>query len=123
VDVRALRDEPFVLPARHGMPGLHQRVLETCAQAGFAPRAVQKDVWLMQTILGLVAAGIGVALVLESVEDLQRTGVAYRRTREPSAPVELALAWRRNDRTPVVERFVECAVSPPPERPARAGTG
>jgi hypothetical protein len=38
-----------------------------CRQAGFNPRAVQKDVWLMQTIVGLVASGIGVALPLSPV--------------------------------------------------------
>jgi DNA-binding transcriptional LysR family regulator len=109
VDVRALRDEPFILPARHGMPGLHARVLAFCERAGFVPRAVQKDVWLMQTVIGLVAARVGVAVVPESVEDLRRTGVVYRAARGAALRVELAVAWRRDDRSPLLARFLACA--------------
>ncbi len=79
----SLRAEPFVLPARHHMPGLHARVMESCRRAGFEPRAVQDDVWLLQTVLGLVAAGLGVALVPASVEKLGRAGVAFRPLRDP----------------------------------------
>lgn len=64
VSVAALRDEPFILPARHRrMPGLYGQITDLCRQAGFTPKAVQRDVWLMQTIVGLVAGGIGIALV------------------------------------------------------------
>jgi DNA-binding transcriptional LysR family regulator len=108
VDVRKLADEPFVLPARHGMPGLHAQVLEICREAGFEPRPVQEDVWLVQTIIGLVAAGVGVALVPASAQALMRRGVVYRSLRGRS-PHEVALAavWRRDDRSPVLEGFLD----------------
>ena len=67
IDLRTLEREPFILPRRYEMPGLYGQVTEICRQAGFTPRAVQKDVWLMQTIVGLVASGIGVALPLSPV--------------------------------------------------------
>jgi DNA-binding transcriptional LysR family regulator len=44
IDLRALEREPFVLPMRYEMPGLYGQVTEVCRQAGFTPRAVQKDV-------------------------------------------------------------------------------
>lgn len=102
----ALRDEPFVLPARHSMPGLNAHVLDACRRAGFEPAAVQKDVWLLQTVLALVAAGFGVALVPESVRNLRRAGVAFRPLRDPGPPVELAAFWRREHRSPVLRNFV-----------------
>jgi DNA-binding transcriptional LysR family regulator len=104
--VRELRDEPFVLPARHHVPGLNAGVLETCRRAGFEPHAVQKDVWLMQTVLGLVAAGLGVALVPASVEKLGRSGVVFRSLRDPGPPVEMGAFWRADDRSATLRNFV-----------------
>lgn len=104
--VADLRDEPFVLPARHHMPGLNAGVLETCRRAGFEPQAVQKDVWLMQTVLGLVAAGIGVALVPASVEKLGRSGVAFRPLLDPGPAVEMGAFWRADDRSATLRNFV-----------------
>ncbi|HEY4278455.1 MAG TPA: LysR substrate-binding domain-containing protein [Conexibacter sp.] len=106
LSVADLRDEPFILPARHRMPGLNARVLETCRAAGFEPRAVQKDVWLMQTVLGLVAAGLGVALVPESVSELHRTGVVFRPLADAGAPIELAAFWRTTDSSATLRNFV-----------------
>ncbi len=102
----SLRAEPFVLPARHHMPGLHARVLESCRRAGFEPRAVQDDVWLLQTVLGLVAAGLGVALVPASVEKLGRAGVAFRPLRDPGPPVELGALWRADDTSAALRNLV-----------------
>jgi DNA-binding transcriptional LysR family regulator len=104
--VAELRDEPFILPARHRMPGLNARVLEACRAAGFEPQPVQKDVWLTQTMLGLVAAGLGVALVPESVSELHRTGVVFRPLADPGPPVELAAFWRKDDASPTLRNFV-----------------
>jgi DNA-binding transcriptional LysR family regulator len=113
-----LRAEPFVLPARHHMPGLHARVLEACAAAGFEPDAVQKDVWLMQTILGLVAAGLGVALVPASVRHLNRTGVAFRRLRDAGAPIELGALWRAEETSATVRNFLAALPAGRTARPA-----
>lgn len=121
VDVAALRDEPFVLPARHGMPGLHAQVLAICREAGFAPAAVQESVWLVQTIVGLVAGGVGVALVPASAQALRRRGVAYRPLRGGTRhEVALAAAWRREERAPVVRAFVARLGAPPDDAAAAA---
>ena len=109
VDVRELRDEPFVTPAEHGMPGLHAKVSAICGDAGFVARAVQDDVWLVQTIVALVAAGVGVALVPSSSQADARAGVVYRplRPAHPAHQVELAAIWRRDDSSPVLAAFVD----------------
>lgn len=106
VPVAALAEEPFVLPARHGMPGLHAKVLDLCREAGFTPRAVQEDVWLVQTIVGLVAARVGVALVPANAQAMGGGLVVYRPLAPPdAASVELAAIWRRDDRSPVLRAF------------------
>ncbi len=106
VDLRDLAGEPFVLPARYGMPGLYGQVMEACRESGFVPEAVQKEVWLMQTIVGLVAGGIGVALVPASLQNLRRIGVVYKGIRDSPPTVEMAIVWRCGDASAVLRAFL-----------------
>ena len=107
VELQAVAKEPFVLPARYQlMPGLYGQVTEACRQAGFVPNAVQKDVWLMQTIVGLVAGSIGVALVPASLQNLSRKGVVYKSVHGLSPTVELGVIWRNNNRGAVLNSFL-----------------
>lgn len=110
VDLASIADEPFILPARYQrMPGLYGQVTEACRRAGFVPRAVQKDVWLMQTIVGLVAGGTGVALVPASLRNLRRKGVVYRPVGGLTPTVELGVIWRKDDRGAVLNSFLNVA--------------
>lgn len=106
IDLGALAGEPFVLPMQYQMPGIHAQVMAMCRQAGFTPLAVQKDVWLMQTIIGLVAGGLGVALVPNSLRSFRRQGVVYKRVRNQEATVEMAAVWRRGDSSTVLRSFL-----------------
>jgi DNA-binding transcriptional LysR family regulator len=51
----------------------------------------------MQTIVSLVSAGMGIALVPQSVSNLMRPGVEYRALTAPTPLVETGLAWRRDN--------------------------
>lgn len=107
VDLGSVADDPFILPARYRRtPGLYGQVTGACQRAGFTPNAVQKDVWLMQTIVGLVAGGIGVALVPASVQNLRRKGVVYKTVRGLSPSVELGVVWRSDDKGAVLRSFL-----------------
>jgi DNA-binding transcriptional LysR family regulator len=107
VEMRALADEPFILPTQYSTPSLYGKVMDICRQAGFAPRAVQKDVGLMQTIIGLVAGEIGVALVPASLRNLNRKGVVYREVRDFTPTVEMSVMWRRDNTRPVLTSFLQ----------------
>jgi DNA-binding transcriptional LysR family regulator len=62
----------------------------------------------MTTIVGLVAAGLGVSLVPRSVQRLALGGVTYRPV--PGAPVsELVAIARADDEAPLVRSFIEQA--------------
>ncbi len=123
VELDAVAKEPFILPARYQrMPGLYGQVTETCRQAGFVPNAVQKDVWLMQTIVGLVAGNIGVALVPASVRNLRRKGVVYKAVHGLSPTVELGVVWRREDPGAVLSSFLKVARESYRKEPGPAST-
>lgn len=116
VDLADVADEPFILPARHGsMPGLYAIVTEACARVGFTPRVVQRDVWLMQTIVGLVAGGIGVSVVPESVRELARAGTAFVPLTGLSETAQTAMAWRAGADSPVVRSFLDLVDGAPSE--------
>lgn len=104
IAVQRLAGEPFVMFQRR--PGLvmHHLVLRFCLQHGFAPRVVQ-EVAQSHAVVGLVSAGIGVALVPESIQGTRLRGVVYRPLAEPSPPVLTALVWRRGDGSPVLAAF------------------
>ena len=63
----------------------------------------------MQTIISLVSAGLGVALVPASLMDLRRSGVVYCQLRERSPQITVALAWRRDNRSVCLANFVATA--------------
>ncbi|MET0184839.1 MAG: LysR substrate-binding domain-containing protein [Achromobacter sp.] len=62
VALHALRGQDFVLYAHDKVPGLFSVTHELCRRAGFSPRVSQEAIQV-QTVVSLVASGMGVALV------------------------------------------------------------
>ena len=102
-------DQAFISFPRQAAPRLHDAITGACSGAGFSQRVVQEAIQ-MQTIISLVSAGMGVALVPESLTSLQRPGVVYRKLRgRRKAALEIGLAWRRDNASAVLKRFVALA--------------
>ena len=110
VPLAALAGEPFILFPRKAGIGLYDLIVGFCRDAGFTPRIEQEAVQ-MPTIVSLVAAGIGVALVPASLRHMRRTGVVYRALAEASPPMEIGLAWREGEEDPAVAAFIDHARS------------
>ena len=100
-----LAGERFVLFPRHPKPSYADSVIAHCEAAGFTPDVVQETAE-MHTAVGLVAAGLGVSLVPESVTAETRPGLVFR-SLEPPAPItELAVVYRESETPPVLESFL-----------------
>ncbi len=107
IALQALADDLFILPPRYTwVPGLRSHIMDACRRAGFVPKVAQ-EAWLMQTIIGLVAANMGIALVPASVQNLHRTGVVYKLLQDSSIEVNMGVIWRRDEALPTVERFLQ----------------
>ncbi len=100
-----LRRERFVQLSAAAAPGQHEAIHRALAAEGAAPLVVQ-EAEEMQTVVGLVASGLGVSLVPASVRALDRHDVVYRDIVGPAPRVELAFAYRKRDTSPVVASFV-----------------
>lgn len=108
VSLCALASELFILfPAKMG-PIFYEQIMNMCQQAGFRPKVAQEAVQ-MQTIIGLVAAGLGIAFVPASLQNFHRSGVIYRPLQEQTPKTGLYLAWRQHDASPVLSAFLSLA--------------
>jgi len=107
VTLRALAGETFIVYRRRSGPGLYDAILAACNAAGFSPRIGQEAPRIVAT-LNLVAAGLGISLVPESLQRMHMDGVVFRRltgAAQPKAP--LYLASRRGEASASVRRFLE----------------
>ena len=103
-----LKDAPFILFARPFAPGLYDDIVSCCKSAGFSPRVAQEAIQ-MQTIVSLVSAELGVALIPASLTNLKRTGVVYKFLKAGSPLTDIHLVWRRGDDLPALRVFVDVA--------------
>ncbi|MDR3398310.1 MAG: LysR substrate-binding domain-containing protein [Pandoraea sp.] len=108
VSLADFADEPLVIFPRRVAPAFYDIIMGCYAALGLTPRVGQEAIQ-MQTIVSLVSAGMGVALVPQSLCHLRRTGVTYRALRETSTLIETGLLWRTAEVTPVLEGFLETA--------------
>lgn len=99
-----LKDDAFIMYPRRAGTGIYWQVLELCTSAGFRPRVV-REVLESSTIIGLVAAGVGIAIVPADMNCIQFAGVAFRRLRDPGAYTTLHLARRVGARNAHLRTF------------------
>ncbi|MDY7573791.1 LysR substrate-binding domain-containing protein [Actimicrobium sp. CCI2.3] len=106
VSLKAVADLPLIIFPRRIAPAFHDAILATFRDAGLTPHIGQEAIQ-MQTIVGLVSAGMGIALVPQSVSNLKRPGVEYKTLRGKTPLVETGLAWRRDNHSPVLHAFLD----------------
>ncbi|MGB3481789.1 MAG: LysR family transcriptional regulator [Mycobacterium sp.] len=106
VDPADLRDEDFISHAGHGRSRMGALLTTLCEEAGFTPR-VQHDVEETSTLVTLVAAGLGVAVVPEPTSELDIAGVCYRPLSPAAASIELLVAYRSSEVSPLIANVLE----------------
>lgn len=105
-DLRKLAGIPLIIFPRHISPALYDAILSVFRAAGITAEVGQEAIQ-MQTIVSLVSAGMGLALVPQSVSNLRRPGVEYLPLVQSTPLVETGLAWRRDNASPVLRGFLE----------------
>jgi len=107
LSLAAVAGETFVIYRRPSGPGLHDVIVSACNVAGFSPRIGQEAPRIGST-LNLVAAGLGISLVPESLQLMRMDGVVFRGlagTVQPKA--SLYFAARRSEASAAVREFGE----------------
>ena len=132
-DAIALSDaarQPFIMYPQDKVPGLSTLALMRCQLSGFTPRVAQ-EAMQVQTIMSLVASGLGVGLVAGVARLVMPRGVKCLALTDnpPGFHVGIALARLQGNTSRLVERFTEHAlrfstapdVTPPPAAQPSAG--
>jgi DNA-binding transcriptional LysR family regulator len=99
IPIELLAKEPFVLRASGAHSGYYEQIYQCCTQAGFFPQIYQ-EAKEAATILGLVAAGLGVTILPASLSAIAVSGVTWHELQsqsEATSQVLLAFNGREND--------------------------
>jgi DNA-binding transcriptional LysR family regulator len=119
--VRDLAGSAFVWFPRRTNPTFHDRIMRECQRGGLRfPRIVQEG-RNEATILSLVSTGMGVGWVLASARWRCPQNVVILPVADLTATVRLALTWRRDNASPLLERFIAEVRSLPEVRAANKG--
>ena len=106
VHMAALAQEPFVFFPRSYGSGLHAQLLSLARQAGVSPHFAQEAGGAM-TIIGLVAAGLGVSVLPASFQRMRIDGVVYRTLLDDDAVTAVWLVQRRDAPSAMARAFAE----------------
>ena len=91
-----LKGDSFIMYPREAGTGIYWQVMDLCAKAGFRPR-VAREVLESSTLIGLVAAGVGIAIVPADMNCIRFEGIEYKRLADAEAYSTLYLACRETD--------------------------
>jgi DNA-binding transcriptional LysR family regulator len=105
LSLAALRDEAFVLFSRQVSPHYHTRILAMCDEHGFQPR-VRHEVRHWLSVVALVAQGLGVALVPQSLARSGLAGAVFKPLADARRVSEVFAVWPQGAASPARMAFL-----------------
>lgn len=110
IEIADLAEEPLIVPDRRSRPHSHDLTMSLFLGAGLTARVAQ-IAEEKQTIVNLVAAGTGLAIVPRWTSRLRVEGVRFlpltRTDATSQAKLILAAAWARGTRDPLRDDFLQ----------------
>jgi DNA-binding transcriptional LysR family regulator len=109
ISLATLAEEPFIAYPATG--GFHLRAASdaACAKAGFRARVI-KESRSPQSVLSLIAAGTGIAILPRDHKLRATDGLVFRELIPDMAPVQYGMAWRKTDDNPCMVHFLTAAI-------------
>lgn len=102
--IACLEGTRFIISRRDTSPPLYDSIMQVCNNAGFNPKEfMHAD--LQQSIINLVAEGLGVAIVPNSMSKFNHDGVSYWPI-DQSPQVECGVCWNPSNDNPCLENFL-----------------
>lgn len=107
VPLADLADEDFIgFPGPFG-PTFPDYIAAACVREGFVPRFAERAA-LIQTIIGWVAAGLGVSLIpAGAARAVTMDGAVIRPLAEPTPTIDYALVWLPDRVSPSLRGFLD----------------
>jgi DNA-binding transcriptional LysR family regulator len=108
ISVNRLRGLNLLIASQESAPGYIERLNVLCAAANFTPTTTQ-PVEGTANVLGMVAAGYGVAILPEVAVTSFVHACQTRQLRAPVPPFRLKLLWLRDAQSPLLQNFLAVA--------------
>ena len=109
IDLASLAAEPWILFRRAIASRLYEEIMLACARAGYSPRVVQEGIKL-STIMSLIASGLGVCLVPQSLAHMHPGRITCVPLAGHAPRLPLAIMSRRGDTNPPLAPFLEVII-------------
>ena len=106
IKLSELSAEPFVVLNRRESPQGYQQTLHICTKNGFTPH-IAHEPKLLQTVLMLVDAGMGIAILPQSAQMLASKSLRFIQLDESQEAYELVATWHRHNANPSTVLFIE----------------
>jgi DNA-binding transcriptional LysR family regulator len=106
IAMEALRDEYFILISRESSPSYYDQLIAFCTAAGFRPK-IRIEVAQILSKVALVASGLGVALVPESVARAGMAGIVFVPVAGCETRPNASLVWNPQRSTPALDALIE----------------
>lgn len=110
VRLRDLRGDTFCMTSRSTASVNRDQIIAACIGAGFSPQ-VADATGTYAAQVGLVASGVGVAIVPQELRELQEGNVVFRPLDGSNIRVTTALTWRSDNTNPACAAFIKETVS------------
>jgi DNA-binding transcriptional LysR family regulator len=105
VALNRLAKERLILYCREGAPEVFDAIVAMCKKAKFSPR-IGDTPRSWQSILTMVEAGEGIAVVPSCVQHLRANDIVFRSLADKRCKVDAIIAWRRNESSKVMDSFL-----------------
>lgn len=106
IPLHLLAEEPFVICPEQVKPDFYRQIMRLCQQAGFQPNIAQ-EATPPEVVISFVEAGAGVSLVASGAQTRHSAGVVYRTIAESTPPIEIAVAWHKQNQSPPLSQFLK----------------
>jgi DNA-binding transcriptional LysR family regulator len=107
LELEELSKEAYVLWPRHLSPGSYDSLLSVFRRAGFGPPiAMAGGLPSTRTVLGMIAAGLTIALVDPALQQIGAAGVVFRPLAGPGVFTETGVIYRRAEVSPILASFL-----------------
>ena len=104
--LQALANELIILPDLDVLP-FYTQIITRCQELGFEPKITPNiKVTGIFTILSLVAAGMGIAILPSHIQVLSYQGVVYRPIQDAQLKRQAVAIWRDDNTSIVLQQFL-----------------
>ena len=107
IQLQDLAAEPLILPDLDILP-FYKQIVTRSQELGFEPKIVPNvKVTGIVTILSLVAAGMGIAILPNHIQIPYHQGVIYRPIADPKLTRQAVAMWRETNDSIVLHQFLD----------------